>query len=73
MVIDKDDIRELRRIHFEETGETISEAEAEDMARRLLQLYRLFSQMPKDGVDRRPDLNRNHDCSVDNSKTVNKE
>ena len=43
MLIDLEDIEELRKIHFQETGEQLSDSEAGDMGKRLLRLYRLFA------------------------------
>lgn len=40
------EIEELKKIHKEETGEDLSDPEAQDMAERLSNLYELLAQQP---------------------------
>ena len=62
MLLEPEDIEELKQIHFEETGERLSDSEAIDMGRRLLQLYRLFATMLPGDNSR--DLSQNNDSNV---------
>lgn len=49
MLLNQEDLEELRQLHFEEFNEVLTMEEAEDMGFRLMLLYELFCQTDPQG------------------------
>ncbi len=49
MEIDKESLEEFKKIYKEEFGEELTDAEAREMAQRVLRLYELLAGIPPEG------------------------
>ena len=64
MSLDQKAIDELKKIHYDETGEQLSNQEAWDMGLNLIKLLKALSRSPRPSVANNPD---NLTASIDKS------